>query len=430
MKHFKLLPALVIAAVLAGMLPAALAASNSSLSISARIMTYSISHETHVRDSAGPCGADEYLSLVYFVKNEGDTEIYAKTAYTRIDGGQKLIWQGGFNLGRGQSIRLHVYYVNMAKLAAGTHKCVLYINDRAVSTQTVDIPRSWNSVLSIPGESRISAANRNPRGRSPYIAGDLQTGNAKYTEYSIDLKADYLPNGTYVCAANWYRMDYSGLKKRYARVDTDGIGGYGGLQKWDTGETHAILSLWNVRCWDRSGNLAKVYEARQVYPPSSGTRTFDGEGNGVHVLPSCPFVEGRWYRLLFTCTTSPETGNTVVTQYVTDLTTGVQTKTAAFDLGYPDTCFTGNIAVFLENYHPEFSGDVRTAEFRNARIKVKGGSWRNVNRMYVEQNYDHPGSYRYGSDGRQFWFITTGVGDQTQKSEYFTVKNQEQGRPY
>ena len=399
------------------------------LTATARIDTYSISNETRVRSGAGPCRADEYLSLVYVLKNEGDTEAVAKNAYTRIDGGKKLEWMG-FTLKPGQSTTLHVFYTNMAKLAAGPHKCVLYINDRAVTALNMEIPRSWNGLLTIPADSQISAVNRAARGRSPYIAGWLQTGNVKYTEYAVDMKADYLPNGTYVSAGNWY-MDYSSLRKQYARVDNgDGIAGYGGLQKWNTGETHAILSLWDVYCRDRNGKLLKTIHARQVYPPAAGTQTFDGEGNGVHVLPACPFEEGRWYRLLFTCTASAETGNTVVTEYVTDLTTGIRTKTAAFDLGFPDACFTGNIAVFLENYHNEFSGSVRTAEFRNARIKVKGGSWRNVNRMYILQNFDHQGSYRYGSDGRQFWMITTGVGSQTQKDATFSVKNQERGRPY
>lgn len=405
-------------------------AASNNLSVTAQVDTYSIETEQMVRPGWSACGEGEFISLVYILKNNGTTDLYAKSAYTRIDGGDKLGW-GSISLGAGKSLRMHVYYVNMAKLAAGNHKCVLYLNDKAVATMMVNIPRSWNGLFTLPSQSQISATNRAAKARSPYIGGWLQANVNQYIEYAIDMKADYLPNGTYVCSANWY-MNYSSLLKQYAKVDNGGhISGYGGLQKWDDGTTHSIMSMWDVYCKDKKGNVVKTIQPTQIYPsPGRNPLRFTGEGIGAHVLPDFKFEAGKWYRMLYTCTTSPDTGNTVVTQYVIDLDTKKKTKLAAFDTGVKNACFGGNIAIFLENHHKEYSGEIRTAEFKNARIKLKDGTWKNVNKMIVHQSYDHPGSYRYGSDGQQFWMITTGVGNDRQNETTLTVKNQESGRPY
>jgi len=295
--------------------------------------------------------------------------------------------------------------------------------------------RDWSSVMSFPTEQEIKDFNETSAERSPYLAAWIGIdSNMRYSEYSIDFKADYLPNGTYFCCANAW-MDLSSLSQQYPEVNPQlDPSFYGGLQMRKPEEgSGSILSFWDIPCRDASGETTVIH-AKLVYPEGETENTFDHEGNGVNYLPSYPWEEGCWYRMLFQCSRSEENGHTLLEQWVCNLETEEWTKLAAYDTGLTDSCFVGSMAVFLENYLIQHSGDIRTAEFKNIRIHPVGqDEWLSVRKVTMKKDY-YAGSYCYGADDECFWMITTGLENrslqQCGQSTAYTVTSGAGNSPY
>ncbi len=269
----------------------------------------------------------------------------------------------------------------------------------------------WAERLDFPTEDEVDICNRTSTRRSPYIAGWLKNGDvARFSRYAADFKADYLPDSTYCCLAN-FSMDYSSLKGQYAKIHNEGdVSMYAGFQRRDPGQTNVgIMSFWDIYCEDENGIVTKITPVR-IYPESDQDTNFEGEGEGVHTLADYDWKQGKWYRMLVQCGISDTTGNTTVEQWVQDLESGSWTYLSKYDLGIKDIAFTGDVAVFLENFNPETSGEIRTMEIKNARICPEGSDkWVLLRKGYFLENFDYPGSYDYGTDDDIFWIITTGV---------------------
>ena len=276
--------------------------------------------------------------------------------------------------------------------------------------------RDWNSILTLPTLAEIHACNSSSSSRSPYIGGWMSTEGVSYTAYSVEFKADFLPNATYCCPAN-FDLDYSWLKDQYADVRTEysGVAGYAGFQKQSNGNMNAILSFWDVFCTDTSGNQT-VIRAELVYPTNASSGSFGGEGTGAHYLSDYQWQAGRWYRMQLLCEISDTTGNTTIEQWVEDLETEEQTLLCIYDLGVPNVCFKGDIAVFLENFDPAYAGDVRTMECRNFKILDQYGQLINLTSGYYSESFEYPGRFQYGSEGDCIFMITTGAGSSSQSN--------------
>ena len=294
---------------------------------------------------------------------------------------------------------------------------------------------NWTELIDFPSAGEIENYNRMSKDRAPYVAGWMKTGGmGRYTQFAIDFKADYVPNCTYFSLAN-FDLDYSSLNRQYVRVHTDGhICGYAGLQSRRPGESPAgILSFWEIKCEDKNGKVTKINPTR-VYPEPDDQMTFDGEGEGVHCLREYKWSPGKWYRMLLQCGISETTGNTTIEQWVLDIESNMWTFLCKYDLGVKNVAFINDNAVFLENYNPKASGDVRTMEVKNVRILPEGSQqWVSVRSGYFIQNYNYPGSYRYGTNKDVFWIITTGVSNKAGKPDTgstLTVSGGEDGFPY
>ena len=280
-----------------------------------------------------------------------------------------------------------------------------------VSSTNQNAGINWKELIEFPSAGETADYNRTSKNRAPYIVGWMKTGGmGRYTEFAIDFKADYVPNYTYCSLAN-FDLDYSSLNSQYVRVHTDGhVCGYAGFHFRGPGESPAgILSFWEVKCEDKNGRVTNINPTR-VYPEPDGDMIFDGEGEGVHCLKDYKWSPGKWYRMLLQCGISETTGNTTVEQWVLDIESNMWTFLCKYDLGVKHVAFINDNAVFLENYNPKASGDVRTMEVKNVRILPEGSpKWVSVRSGYFLQNYNYPGSYRYGTNKDVFWMITTGV---------------------
>ena len=271
---------------------------------------------------------------------------------------------------------------------------------------------NWKNRMRIPSSSAIRNYNKTSKTRSPYITGWMKTDSwGRFTGYAIDFKSDHVPDNTYYSLSNFY-LEYPSLTARYSKVYTSaGINGYAGLQKGTSSEKpNTILSLWDIFCEDSSGKVVKKIRANQIYP-SGGNVSFEGEGEGVHCLIKYPWKPDHWYRMRLEIGASVETGNSILTQSVKDLVTGKWTVLCQYDLKAKNVVFYGDTAIFLENFRPETSGDVRTMELRNIRVRPEGGlEWRSVRSGWFNQSYpEWTGSFQYGTDDEIFWIITTGV---------------------
>ena len=99
-----------------------------------------------------------------------------------------------------------------------------------------------------------------------------------------------------------------------------------------------------------------------------------------------------------------------------DLESKSWTQLCVFDVGVPNVSFTGDVGVFLGNF----------------RVRNLEGNWVPIESAYFEENYHYPGSYQYGSDGKCFWMITSGIPNLAPKQDgvTLTVKNSESGSPF
>jgi hypothetical protein len=160
----------------------------------------------------------------------------------------------------------------------------------------------------------------------------------------------------------------------------------------------------------------------------------------MQILVPFDWKAGRWYRMLLQCRET-ENGTTAVEQWVCDLETGAWTLIARYDTLIPGSCFVGPNCFFLENFDPDYAGEIRTMEVRNVRIRnASNGKWQSVKTASIGSNGGMPhynGSYNYGSDADCFWMITSGVGGDwfgTRKvpanNKSFSVKNGTTASPY
>lgn len=294
------------------------------------------------------------------------------------------------------------------------------------------VGRDWGKLMTLPSEKAIAAFNKTSKERSPYIAAWMDTGSVgSFTQIAVDFKADYLPLGTY-CSLASFDLDYSALNAQYRIVKTNHVAGYAGFQRnTEANRYNAIMSFWEVNCYEASYKKT-IVNARLIAPEGEKEGYFTSEGDGTNYLPDYPWKAQHWYRFLIQCGKNEKTGNTTVEYWVKDLEANTWTRLCIFDLGVPNVTFKGNTSVFLENFVPASAGDIRTLEFCNFRVMTTKGDWVSIESGTFEQNYDYPGSYRYGSDGKCFWIITSGIPKLAaeQKSEKLTVKNSETGSPF
>lgn len=402
-------------------------------------------------------GSGEFYTYYLSISYTGSGSYTADTLEVSVDGGEKWGWQG-MTFEAGARWGFHVYYVNMkSRMTEGVHTVVWYIDGEAVHEETFRFTRSsgasaaqsvpsgkmdWSSVFPLPAEAEIGETNRNASVRSPYIYGrTIDDWNFRFTEYSVDFRADELPQATYCCLANM-QMDLSGLSARHKNVHTEyqGVNMYAGLQRrWN--DKVGIMAFWDIYYDDENG-VQQTIRAKRVYPEALDTsEEFGGEGTGAHALVPYEWEAGRWYRMLLQCSTSEETGNTLVAQWVMDLESGAWTKLCEYDTGLTGSCFTGPAAFFLENFDNRYAGEVRTLEVKNVRARdASSGQWVGISSAVIGSSSGLPaynGSYAYGSQGDRFWVITSGAGGDWYGTDRapanntrYGVSGQETGSPY
>lgn len=361
-------------------------------------------------------GADEYFSFSIYVQNNGKNPFAWSEACVRVDNGATWIWSGG-QIQPSQRVRLRIGYENMKIcMTPGEHTAVWYFDGQAVHRESFVITKQmeWDTVFPIPSRKEIESYRNPHQRRSPYLVGWFSISpETRYTEYMVDFRAAHLPRGTYCCLGCW-TMDYSGLKKQYQQVRTENSASnaYAGFQKLADGRMVSIMSFWDVFCRDEQGKEVTL-RAKRLYPETviDGGR-FWGEGTGARSTAPFAWEADHWYRMHLKCVASQ--GTTLVEQWVSDLETGENKLLCRYDVGVAASAFTGNIAIFLENFLPETAGEVRSMEVCNARyLRADTRRWHRLQRVYLYCEGGSPayeGSYNFGATDNRVWMITSGVG--------------------
>jgi len=396
----------------------------------AGLAIYSIAQENYVRNAEerdfgnlNALGEDEFYTPVLRVEYSGEDALRWEQLYVTLDDGDKWGWTAG-ELPSGSSMSLHIYYVNMQRVGEGTHTVRWYIDDEEVYAYTFTLQRDldWENLVDLPSAEQIDEHNASAELRSPYMSVWLDVpGDERYTEYQIDFKSDHAPRGSYYAVTN-FMMDYSSIESQYKNVYTEyGITGYAGFQNLGSGEKICIMSIWDVYCEDKNGNVTTV-RAQPTYPQDAyKSGEFGGEGVGAQCLVEYDWQENRWYRAHFICYEGSN-GNTQLEFWVTDLLSGEKTLLCAYDLGISGVTFRGDNCIFLENFIPGYSGEVRTMEVRNVKyLGCDDGRWHDVTSgdMYTNGgalSMGYEGSYDYGVSDDRLWIMTTGVGDRCDDS--------------
>ena len=268
----------------------------------------------------------------------------------------------------------------------------------------------WSEYLSFPRDQELKTFQ--PRDIAPYIVcTPIFPNTTMYTNYAVDFRVDYLPEHTYLCIGN-FDLDTASLSSAYRTVKRDypGVAGYAGFQTGDAGKPNGvILTIWNTYCTDKKG-VTHTLRARQIYPENNeGFEIFDAsvEGGFVHCTIPFPWERYKNYRALLQCA-NQEGQNSRIIFWVCDLETKAWTRLIEFELPYERT-YMKDTCAFLENFYPTSAGDVRSMVLYNFRVFGRNGRWIGAKEAYFRQDYDHPGSFNYGTQSNGFWAITTAM---------------------
>lgn len=289
-------------------------------------------------------------------------------------------------------------------------------------------PRDWRAVFSMPARYEMNHYSNPDRIRAPYLCAWLYPPEgAIFREYSVDFRAEHVPEGTYCSLANWF-MDLSGLQKKglVCTKNDGGIHAYAGFQRIARGQMVSIMSFWDLPCKDGDKNV--TLRARRVYPDAAiDGDEFGGEGTGTRCSVPCDWVPGRWYRMTLRAIPDRGRNTTFVEQWITDLQTGRQTLQSRIDTLLPDSAFKDPVGIFLENFLWETAGQLRTLEVCNPRFLPKNGmAWQPFRQAHIgAQSPMLPtrGSYAFGVDRGHIWMITTGIGLRGQKAGWYDLDN-------
>lgn len=430
--------------------------SESSLTAEPLIGLFQISDETslgYTSDTTfdlSTLKAGHYASFVFRLTNNSSKTIDINSAYARIDDGDKLGW-GKFSLAPNHYTNCHIFYSNMSKVTAGTHKVELFINGQKTGSAYFTL-KDGNASSSVrkgsdssknqstsknqsASKSQSASQNFTPTNRSPYLVCEPIFPNTKgFTEYAVDFIVENQPIGTYLCLCNW-DMDLSYTRQKYASVYRayDGVAAYGGVQVLEDGTHAAIMSVWHTYCKDKKGNVTTIVPKITYVAEPIKTGTFGGEGTGIQCIVQYDWKANTPYRFLLQQSEDKKTGNCLMEMWICDLTTMAWSRLIQYDLGIQKTYINRAVA-FLENYIVESAAEYRDARFSNFRaLNNRTGRWVSATQAKMFQDFDYPGSYTYGSEGNSFFCRTTGlpgIWSRPKQFATFKVRTAESGSPY
>ncbi len=271
----------------------------------------------------------------------------------------------------------------------------------------------WVRYEAEPGEK-----NREQRmAHNIYSDPSLSGSSGFFTIFTIDFLADDDASGTYWALCNW-EMDKYAFAQNNQYSDVSGGGAYAGLQNTQNGKM-AIMSFWEISYKDPLGK-EHILNAQRVYP-SGKSNTFGNEGSGTNCIAPYQWESGSWYRMVLRCWEDSATGHTFVGQWVCALDTGAWTLISYFDTGLINSCFTGTMSQFMENYDYATYGKVRSFRYKNMYVRNRYSDiWLSLDSSYLSIDTwygNKKGRYLFGAEPTFFWGAVCGLGEDQAESD-------------
>lgn len=178
---------------------------------------------------------NEFYSFTMLLTYNGPGVFSWQEACVQVDDCEPWYWSAG-QISGGQSARFYVAKHNMQRVCnRGIHTCVWYFDGKPVYSDLFTITKAmdWSAVFEMPTQEQIDAYTNPSACRSPFVNTYIDIPkDTRYTEFVVDFKADYLPNGTYCSLGNW-NMDDTYLRKQYSEVYHEmDVGAYAGFSFW------------------------------------------------------------------------------------------------------------------------------------------------------------------------------------------------------
>lgn len=234
--------------------------------------------------------------------------------------------------------------------------------------------------------------------------------------YTIDFCTDDAPLYTYYALCNfWMSLDGLYAQPDFAELpdtemNTMAGGTYAGLQTHESGPA-AIMSFWHTEYIDTDGERHLI-EAERLYPAGGETNKFGGEGTGTNYFTNIDWEPSHWYRMVIRCWDDPDTGSTLVGQWLCDLESDEWTLISYFNTGIPDSSLD-DVYQFLENWWEETNDQVRSWKLKNLYGRDKQTArWHSLNAetMQAIDFGSQIGGYEYGVKDNCFWGKSCGKG--------------------
>ena len=241
----------------------------------------------------------------------------------------------------------------------------------------------------------------------PSLSSDEQKKG--FTEFVIDFYTDRKTTGTYWALCQC-RMDTSDLTNRGYRVYSDSAVLYAGLQFTVEGPK-VDLALWRTAYEAKYSNYNVIDAATKTVYPGDDMGTFDNEGCGKNYLKKFTWNPNTWYRMYLRCFEG-DNGNTFVELQIQEVGTSSWTKVVVIDTNLKNSFFTGGMTQFMENYTDRYCNQIRTFAFRNIWVKPRGGSWKFIDSVSLQDSgfEKKKGLIGFGRNNTTVYGITCGYG--------------------
>ncbi len=273
------------------------------------------------------------------------------------------------------------------------------------------VSESISGLSSALPEPSLSSDDPSRMAHNIYVDPDLSGTSQRFDGFLIDFRAEEAGTGTYWALCNW-QMDTSCLSS--GCVTNEG-GAYAGLQMRTDGPK-SILSFWDIS-WIDANACEQTITAQLIYPGSSESGRFDGEGEGANYITDYPWEADTWYRMYLGCYEDAASGHTLVEQWIRALPDGQWKQICCFDTGLSDSCFVGSMSQFMENYQSEYAAELRSFEYRNIYVRdVRSSQWTPITAAEISIDTwwnNKKGTFVFGADETTLWGVTQGYGADT-----------------
>lgn len=240
-----------------------------------------------------------------------------------------------------------------------------------------------------------------------------------FDTYTIDFYIASDAENTFWSLCNYNVYQSLAVKKMYGTIFDRG--GLSGVQRQAGGNGKALLSHREME----NDQGSHIYMKR-MYPKID----FGGESVGLTILNTYEWESNKWYRMVLHAFEDLETKTTFVGMWLMDTDTGTWTLYAYYDTMLPQSCLTGDLHLFVENFYHISATQEREIRIKNMYVQLhRDKSWMSLDTSVLSHcnnvANNKTGAHSFGATEEYFWLKSGGV---VQDQEAYDLENPVSGR--